>query len=71
MCPGCSIVISTQVKKAISQPGFFDMVDLTLLPYGNAVKEGSEVKCQHGPVECLGNKLEACGLKETKIDNYN
>jgi interferon gamma-inducible protein 30 len=55
-------VIEGPIKKALNEDGFLDMVDLTLLPYGNARVQDDKVVCQHGPNECYGNKIEACGL---------
>lgn len=63
LCPGCSDVLSGPIADALKKPGFLDMVDLQLLPYGNAKVEDGKIVCQHGPSECYGNKVEACGLK--------
>jgi len=43
-------------------------IDLELIPYGNAKTKKDangnlEFRCQHGPSECLGNKLHACAIK--------
>ena len=53
--------------KAIKTPGFVDMADINLHPYGNAQETaGSDgqwnFRCQHGEVECGYNLLEACVL---------
>eukprot|EP01063_Lacrimia_lanifica_P012069 TRINITY_DN1868_c0_g3_i1.p1 TRINITY_DN1868_c0_g3~~TRINITY_DN1868_c0_g3_i1.p1 ORF type:complete len:178 (+),score=97.74 TRINITY_DN1868_c0_g3_i1:171-704(+) len=44
----------------LSKEGIFDIMDFEYLAYGNAQKEGSEIDCQHGPAECLGNMAETC-----------
>ncbi|KAI3911435.1 hypothetical protein MKW98_010322 [Papaver atlanticum] len=43
--------------------GLIDIVDLNLVPYGNAnlLKNGSII-CQHGPDECFFNTVEACAI---------
>jgi len=42
-------------------------MDLTFYPYGNAheSQQGGQwvFTCQHGASECLGNMIEACGIK--------
>ncbi|ERN08996.1 gamma-interferon-inducible lysosomal thiol reductase [Amborella trichopoda] len=41
--------------------GLIDIVDLRLIPYGNArVGSNNTISCQHGPYECLLNTVEAC-----------
>jgi interferon gamma-inducible protein 30 len=56
LCPGCSQFISEQMNIALSAKGVLDVIDLHLVPYGNA-KE-SEVggkfayTCQHGAMVC-------------------
>lgn len=51
-CPGCTQLLSGTIQQALNKEGFLDMVDLTLLPYGNAHTQGGTVTCQHGPAEC-------------------
>lgn len=36
------------------------IANFTYYPYGNARGYEPNVECQHGPNECLGNKIEAC-----------
>ena len=48
-------------------PGFYDMADIKLVPYGNARETAGSngqwnFACQHGEVECQWNLLEACAL---------
>ncbi|XP_059469911.1 GILT-like protein 1 [Neocloeon triangulifer] len=44
-----------------------DIIDVTLVPYGKAVSmvDGNSYKfsCQHGPLECHGNRVHACATK--------
>eukprot|EP01063_Lacrimia_lanifica_P012070 TRINITY_DN1868_c0_g3_i2.p2 TRINITY_DN1868_c0_g3~~TRINITY_DN1868_c0_g3_i2.p2 ORF type:complete len:130 (+),score=74.22 TRINITY_DN1868_c0_g3_i2:162-551(+) len=44
----------------LSQEGLLDIMDFDYLAYGNGMKEGSKIICQHGPAECLGNMAETC-----------
>lgn len=66
LCPDCKQFISDQVGKAVEQIG--DIMNLTLVPYGNAQEKWDErikewrYKCQHGEMECWGNLLHTCVL---------
>ncbi|PKA56182.1 hypothetical protein AXF42_Ash011111 [Apostasia shenzhenica] len=43
--------------------GLIDIVDLDLIPFGNArVNANGTITCQHGPYECLLNTIEACAI---------
>lgn len=47
-------------------PQFKKYVKLDFVPFGRAESldaEGNEFKCHHGPKECVGNKVHACGIK--------
>lgn len=44
-----------------------DIVDVELLPFGNAVYNaslGGKLECQHGDVECIGNSVLQCAMDE-------
>ncbi|KAK9497946.1 hypothetical protein O3M35_003841 [Rhynocoris fuscipes] len=50
-----------------------EYIKIDLIPYGKASTEVLEngvykFKCQHGPLECLGNKIHACTLINIKDD---
>lgn len=51
-----------------------DNMKLDLVPYGKAnTKEENNVisfSCQHGPTECLANKIHACAIKYTAHDHF-
>ena len=52
---------------ALKTPGFLEMADINLVPYGNAHETAGAdgqwtFNCQHGVVECQWNLLEACVL---------
>ena len=43
--------------------GVFDILNLTLVPYGNAHTSSSgKISCQHGNGECEGNRWEQCAI---------
>jgi len=57
-CPACKS-FATHVIPAVLN-AFGDMVNLTAIPFGNAAVINGTIMCQHGPDECLGNKIELC-----------
>jgi interferon gamma-inducible protein 30 len=66
-CPYCRDQIIGNFNTAYNTPGFSDMATVTLHPYGNAHESQNSngewvFSCQHGPVECTYNTLEACAL---------
>ncbi|KAK9124602.1 hypothetical protein Sjap_014204 [Stephania japonica] len=63
LCPYSANFIVNGLAK-IFESGLVDIVDLKLVPYGNARigSDGTSITCQHGPYECLLNTVEACAL---------
>ncbi|XP_038988933.1 gamma-interferon-responsive lysosomal thiol protein isoform X2 [Phoenix dactylifera] len=62
LCPYCSNFIVNYLAK-IFENGLIDIVDLDLIPYGNArVGSNGTISCQHGPNECVLNTVEACTI---------
>ena len=61
LCPGCRNFISTMLRPAVAK-GLGAIMDLTIVPYGNAKASSGGVSCQHGPEECFLNKIEQCVL---------
>ncbi|GBP39822.1 Gamma-interferon-inducible lysosomal thiol reductase [Eumeta japonica] len=63
-CPGSRTFFKMQLGPAVQKLSRF--INLSLVPYGNArvlQRHGVErIICDHGPVECLGNKIHACVL---------
>lgn len=62
-CPFCQSFFEEQL--APSYECTSQMIDLTLVPYGNARYTGSgpyKFTCQHGPDECVGNNFESAIL---------
>ncbi|KAJ3699540.1 hypothetical protein LUZ61_003245 [Rhynchospora tenuis] len=62
LCPYCSNFIVNYLAK-IFDNGLISIVDLDLIPYGNArVASNGTITCQHGEYECLLNTIEACAI---------
>ncbi|OVA02782.1 Gamma interferon inducible lysosomal thiol reductase GILT [Macleaya cordata] len=63
LCPYCSKFIVNHLAK-IFERGLIDIIDLNLVPYGNAivVPPNDTITCQHGEFECLLNTVEACAI---------
>ncbi|KAI3980860.1 hypothetical protein MKX01_025425 [Papaver californicum] len=62
LCPGCTDFIVNYFQKIFTS-GVTDIMDLKLVPYGNAiVGENNTIICQHGPEECFLNQVEACAI---------
>ena len=59
LCPYSEAIITGSFQTAFSTPGFLDMADVLLVPYGNAHETPSgdswTYTCQHGEYECLYN----------------
>ncbi|KAG1714450.1 Gamma-interferon-inducible lysosomal thiol reductase [Nymphon striatum] len=65
LCPGCRYMITKTLNKTYSE--LSSILDITFVPYGNARElkypNGTKhIVCQHGPEECVGNKVENCAL---------
>lgn len=64
LCPDCTQFITYQLGPTFKAIG--DIMNLTLVPYGNAMEEFKDGQwqftCQHGPDECYGNFVETCAL---------
>lgn len=57
--------ILNNLKAAWAAPGVKDIIDLNLLPYGNAKRTPSGFACQHGEKECLHNKVLGCAIRSS------
>ena len=60
--PGCGCF-----PAALAADGIEDIVDVQLVPFGNALynqSEGGKLDCQHGDVECVGNSFLQCAIDE-------
>ncbi|XP_028764543.1 gamma-interferon-responsive lysosomal thiol protein-like [Neltuma alba] len=63
LCPYCAEFIVNHVV-TIFQTGLISIVNLRMIPWGNAViKPDASFVCQHGEEECLLNTVEACTIK--------
>lgn len=62
LCPYSANFIVNYLAKIFNN-GIIDIVDLDLVPYGNArLTANGTITCQHGPNECLLNTIEACAI---------
>ncbi|KAI3866312.1 hypothetical protein MKW98_007967 [Papaver atlanticum] len=63
LCPYCSNFMVNYLPQ-IFKNGLIDIIDLQLIPYGNAkITSDKVITCQHGPTECELNTVEACALQ--------
>ncbi|CAK67549.1 unnamed protein product (macronuclear) [Paramecium tetraurelia] len=67
LCPDTTRFIQSSLLKALQTPQFEELVELRLVPYGKAsqvLQNDSKIvfQCQHGDLECFGNKIQACGF---------
>ncbi|KAJ0182574.1 hypothetical protein K1T71_001943 [Dendrolimus kikuchii] len=62
LCPASVRFFTQQLRPAVELLAPY--LDIHLIPYGHArtfqVRGHYEFRCQHGPAECYGNKLQAC-----------
>lgn len=62
LCPYSANFIVNYLDKFFTN-GLIDIVDLRLIPYGNArIGANDTISCQHGPYECVLNTVEACAI---------
>ncbi|KAJ8440209.1 hypothetical protein Cgig2_023974 [Carnegiea gigantea] len=62
LCPYSANFIANELA-TIFDNGLIDIVDLKLYPWGNAkIRGDNSINCQHGPLECLLNTVEACAI---------
>ncbi|KAL8129047.1 hypothetical protein V2J09_018202 [Rumex salicifolius] len=62
LCPYSANFIINYLAKILDN-GIIDIVDLNLVPWGNAkIRGNSTFDCQHGPSECLLNTIQACAI---------
>lgn len=66
LCPGCHAFITTQLVPTYEK--LDSLIDIELVPYGNAMEVNGTIECQHGPNECYGNVVQACLLAENGGD---
>ncbi|XP_033110696.1 gamma-interferon-inducible lysosomal thiol reductase-like [Anneissia japonica] len=66
LCPDCKQFIAEQLQPTWEKLGATGILNLELVPYGNAQEQnvGDEWQftCQHGERECAGNVMETCVL---------
>ena len=47
---------------AFQAEGVVDIMNVTLVPFGNAHIRAGKLQCQHGPKECTANSYEQCAI---------
>ncbi|XP_054275890.1 GILT-like protein 1 isoform X2 [Macrosteles quadrilineatus] len=64
-CPDSIGFIQKQLTPLMGEFNKYpDWLEIDLVPFGFAKEVAHlEFECQHGPKECLGNKLNACAIK--------
>ena len=74
LCMDCMNFIKSSLAEAIRTPGFFDMADVIVYPYGNAYQKQAIGEwiftCQHGEIECYGNTVENCAKKYYDMPDF-
>lgn len=62
LCPSCRSYIQDVLAHLFAN-NMLDNVDLNIVAVGNARKDHEgNIKCQHGPKECLGNRIINCAI---------
>ncbi|KAL4351566.1 hypothetical protein GQ457_06G005630 [Hibiscus cannabinus] len=59
LCPGCAYFITSDLVK-VFQTDLYTIVNLRLIPWGNAKIVGDKIRCQHGDDECYLNAIHSC-----------
>ncbi|CAM8967599.1 unnamed protein product [Rhodiola kirilowii] len=63
LCPYCSNFIVNYLDKLFADDELIEIVDLKLVPYGNAkISSNGTIICQHGNWECVLNTIETCAI---------
>jgi interferon gamma-inducible protein 30 len=63
--------VKTDLKNAWQAEGVADIMNLTIVPWGNAeIEKGNKFNCQHGPNECAGNRWEACAIAHAPVQQH-
>ena len=70
-CPYCREFITGSLNKAYSADGLQQAINLTLVPFGNALESQDSsgayhYTCEHGVEECVGNLWAGCVIDQVK-----
>ncbi|XP_046400783.1 GILT-like protein 1 [Ischnura elegans] len=65
LCPDSIRFVLTQLPRAYAS--LKEYIDITFVPFGKAYTKGDpdgdiEFVCQHGQIECEGNRMQSCAL---------
>lgn len=75
-CPYCQEYIVNSFGPAWRTKGFSDIADVLLVPWGHETFNKSastgqfSYECQHGPNECIGQRVEVCASMVTSPTEY-
>lgn len=61
-CPYCRDFTNDQLVPAKDSLG--DLLEVDIVPWGNTVVKDGQIVCQHGDLECYGDRIQACAFKE-------
>ncbi|KAL2632704.1 hypothetical protein R1flu_004183 [Riccia fluitans] len=63
LCPYCAAFTVDHLSKFF-QNGLIEIVELRMIPYGNAriYESGGDITCQHGEDECKLNIIQSCAI---------
>ena len=69
LCSSCIDWINNSLTAAYNTPDFDKIIDLQIVSFGNGSMSKNtdgtySFKCDHGYVECYGNMVESCALKQ-------
>jgi interferon gamma-inducible protein 30 len=62
LCPYCAQFIVNYLNPFFNN-GLIDIVELRIIPYGNAHVVDGKLVCQHGPDECELNIIQTCSIR--------
>eukprot|EP00747_Dinoflagellata_sp_TGD_P040565 gnl/TRDRNA2_/TRDRNA2_140935_c0_seq2.p1 gnl/TRDRNA2_/TRDRNA2_140935_c0~~gnl/TRDRNA2_/TRDRNA2_140935_c0_seq2.p1 ORF type:complete len:290 (-),score=17.57 gnl/TRDRNA2_/TRDRNA2_140935_c0_seq2:43-831(-) len=62
-CPDSQAFILGDLRQVWNTEGFPEILDIDMLPYGNAEGTGLKTICQHGSQECKTNMVHDCAIK--------
>lgn len=60
LCPYCARFVHKQLGDLYESDGFADIMQLRVIPWGNAHNDTGSPVCQHGAVECEMNTVLSC-----------
>ncbi|XP_065159352.1 GILT-like protein 1 [Atheta coriaria] len=63
LCPDSVRFVKNQLAPTFDE--IADYVNITFVPFGKAFSnQNGDFDCQHGPIECKGNRIQSCVLNQ-------